>query len=290
LLGNKKSFADRYGRPIQRGEQAAVEQLKKLVQPFILRRRKSEVLQELPPKTEIIQTITLPEDERAFYEAARRQTLDKLSKELDQQQAGTQHLMVLAEITRLRRACCHPRLLDAQSAFPGAKLEAFKEIIHDLREGGHRVLVFSQFVDYLKIVEDWVKKEKIPYQYLDGSTPGKKREQAVKAFQQGDGDLFLISLKAGGTGLNLTAANYVVILDPWWNPAVEDQAADRAHRIGQQQAVTVYRFVTEGTIEEKIVQLHQEKRHLADTLLQGADAAAKITTKDLLNILQEDSG
>jgi hypothetical protein len=290
LLGSKKSFADRYGRPIQRGEQAAAGQLKKLVQPFILRRRKSEVLKELPPKTEIIQTITLPEDERAFYEASRRQALDKLSKELDQQQAGTQHLMVLAEITRLRRACCHPRLLDAKSAFPGAKLEAFKEIICDLREGEHRVLVFSQFVDYLKIVENWVKKEKIPYQYLDGSTPGKKREQAVKAFQQGVGDLFLISLKAGGTGLNLTAANYVVILDPWWNPAVEDQAADRAHRIGQQQSVTVYRFVTEGTIEEKIVQLHQEKRHLADTLLHGADTAAKITTKDLLNILQEDRG
>lgn len=288
LLGSKKSFADQYGRPIHRGEQAAVRQLKKLVQPFILRRRKSEVLKDLPPKTEIIQTISLPEDERAFYEASRRQALDKLSKDLEQQQAGTQHLMVLAEIMRLRRACCHPRLLDAKSAFPGAKLEAFKAIIHDLREGEHRVLVFSQFVDYLKMVENWVKKEKIPYQYLDGSTPGKKREQAVNAFQQGDGDLFLISLKAGGTGLNLTAANYVIILDPWWNPAVEDQAADRAHRIGQQQAVTVYRFVTESTIEEKIVQLHQEKRHLADTLLQGADAATKITTKDLLNILQAD--
>jgi superfamily II DNA or RNA helicase len=288
LLGTKKQFANRFGVPIKNGEKGPLEQLKTLVQPFILRRRKSQVLKDLPAKTEIIYNVEMPDDERAFYEAARRNAVQKLESELDEQKGGAQHLMILAEITRMRRACCHPSLVDAKTTLPGAKLEAFKEIMHDLRENGHRALVFSQFVGYLKIVENWIQKEEIPYQYLDGSTPLKKREIAVNDFQKGEGDLFLISLKAGGVGLNLTAADYVIILDPWWNPAVEDQAADRAHRIGQQKPVTVYRLVIENTIEEKIVQLHSQKRDLADSLLQGTEYSTKITAKDLLKILKNE--
>jgi SNF2 family DNA or RNA helicase len=157
----------------------------------------------------------------------------------------------------------------------------------ELIENGHKALVFSQFVDHLSILRELLEKKDISYQYLDGSTPEKKRQEAVDAFQRGQGDIFLISLRAGGTGLNLTAADYVIHMDPWWNPAVEDQASDRVHRIGQTRPVTVYRLVTEQTIEEKILQLHATKRDLADSLLEGTDASAKISAQDLLNLLKE---
>ena len=202
---------------------------------------------------------------------------------LEEEKAGVIH--VLAELMKLRRACCHPRLTggDAESS----KLARFMELVENLREGGHRALVFSQFVDHLKLVGEELESQGIPYLYLDGSTPGRKRGELVEAFQQGEGDLFLISLKAGGTGLNLTAANYVVHLDPWWNPATEDQASDRAHRIGQEQAVTVYRLIGKGTIEEKILALHNEKRELVDNLLAGSDRSGKLSPDELLALLRE---
>jgi SNF2 family DNA or RNA helicase len=142
-------------------------------------------------------------------------------------------------------------------------------------------------VKHLKIVENWVKGQDISYQYLDGSTPGKKRTESVNAFQAGEGDVFLISLKAGGTGLNLTEADYVLHLDPWWNPAAEDQASDRAHRIGQQRPVTVYRFVSEGTIEEQIISLHKEKRDLADQILSGTGNAGKLGVNEILSMIKD---
>ncbi|HEY9648961.1 MAG TPA: C-terminal helicase domain-containing protein, partial [Chroococcidiopsis sp.] len=151
----------------------------------------------------------------------------------------------------------------------------------------HKALVFSQFVDHLKILRDYLDEQKIRYQYLDGSTPAPERKKRVNAFQAGDGDVFLISLKAGGTGLNLTAADYVIHMDPWWNPAVEDQASDRAHRIGQQRPVTIYRLVAKNTIEAKIVELHQHKRDLADSLLEGTDMSGKVSTDELLRLIQE---
>ncbi|HEB50734.1 MAG TPA: DEAD/DEAH box helicase, partial [Desulfobulbus sp.] len=157
-----------------------------------------------------------------------------------------------------------------------------------LLAGGHKALVFSQFVDHLHIIRDHLDEQKISYQYLDGQTSRKQRETRVRAFQAGKGDVFLISLKAGGTGLNLTAADYVIHMDPWWNPAVEDQASDRAHRIGQQRPVTVYRLVTRGTIEEQIVRLHEEKRDLADSLLSGTDISARLTTDELLHLLRQE--
>ena len=147
--------------------------------------------------------------------------------------------------------------------------------------------MFSQFVDHLAIVRAWLDEQKIAYQYLDGSTPANERKKRVDAFQAGQGDIFLISLKAGGTGLNLTAADYVIHLDPWWNPAVEDQASDRAHRMGQQRPVTIYRLVTQDTIEEKILALHAEKRELADSLLDGGDSAGRMDTEALLRLLKE---
>jgi len=188
---------------------------------------------------------------------------------------------------RLRRACCNTQLVRPEIALPSSKLNLFGEVVTELLENNHKALVFSQFVDHLRLIRDYLDKQKIAYQYLDGSTPAAERQKRVKAFQSGQGDVFLISLKAGGTGLNLTAADYVIHMDPWWNPAVEDQASDRAHRIGQQRPVTIYRLVAKNTIEEKIVELHQQKRDLADSLLEGAEISGKVSTAALLQLMAE---
>ena len=166
-------------------------------------------------------------------------------------------------------------------------MQFFDETITELLEGGHKALVFSQFVKHLNLVRELLDRKGINYKYLDGSTPLKKREEAINAFQGGDGDLFLISLKAGGVGLNLTAADYVLHLDPWWNPAVEDQASDRAHRIGQTRPVTILRLVAADTIEEKIVKLHGLKRDLADSLLEGTDSTGRMSAQQLLELIKE---
>jgi SNF2 family DNA or RNA helicase len=158
----------------------------------------------------------------------------------------------------------------------------------ELLENRHKALVFSQFVDHLSIIRGWLDEQGISYQYLDGATPPKERQARMAAFQAGIGEIFLISLKAGGTGLNLTAADYVIHLDPWWNPAVEDQASDRAHRMGQQRPVTIYRLVTENTIEEQIVALHGQKRDLADSLLGGGEVSGKLDADALLSLLKGD--
>jgi len=282
LLGTLSQFTDRYVKteiPSQKNH------LKKLITPFILRRTKNKVLDELPPKTEISYTVELSEKEMAFYESLRREAISII--ENNDGPNGSQHLQALAEITKLRLACCNTALVNKDVQLPSAKLEAFFEIIAELRENKHRALVFSQFVGHLSIVRKELDKLGINYQYLDGSTSIPDRQEAVKAFQSGKGDLFLISLKAGGLGLNLTAADYVLHLDPWWNPAIEDQASDRAHRIGQTRPVTIYRLVAKNTIEEKIVKLHATKRDLADGLLEGTDQSARLSTVDLLNLLKE---
>jgi hypothetical protein len=287
LLGSHKSFTERFATPIERdSDKAARTLLKKLIRPFILRRTKSQVLQELPPRTDILQRIELSVEERALYEALRRTAVEKLQGSAEQG-PGERQIRILAEIMRLRRACCNPHLVMPDSGIPSAKLAAFREIVDELRANGHRALVFSQFVDHLSLVRQSLDADSISYQYLDGSTPPKVRQEQVTEFQRGKGELFLISLKAGGVGLNLTAADYVIHLDPWWNPAVEDQASDRAHRIGQLRPVTVYRLVAANTIEEKIVALHNQKRDLADSLLEGTDTAARVSADDLMDLLRE---
>jgi SNF2 family DNA or RNA helicase len=203
------------------------------------------------------------------------------------QVGGTQHLKVLAQIMRLRRACCNPKLVDSTIDLQSSKLNLLGEIVDELISNGHKALIFSQFVGHLKLIEEYIQQKNIRYQYLDGQTPSAKRQERIDAFQQGKGDLFLISLKAGGTGLNLTAADYVIHMDPWWNPAVEDQASDRAHRLGQKRPVTVYRLIAENTIEEKIIKLHENKRDLADSLLEGTDASSKMSAADLLDLIKQ---
>jgi len=287
LLGTQQQFMQHYISPIEKDNDADARQhLKKLIQPFILRRTKTQVLDELPPKTEITLEIPLSEGERALYEAVRSSALENLSKDQDAQQSGN-HLKVLAAITKLRLASCHPKLVMEDTTLSSSKLERFGQLVEELLENNHKALIFSQFVKYLAIIREYLDERGIKYQYLDGSTPVAKRKEYVDAFQDGEGDLFLISLKAGGSGLNLTAADYVIHMDPWWNPAVENQASDRAHRIGQTRPVTIYRLVAENTIEQKIVKLHQHKRDLAESLLEGSDMSGSMSADQMLELMRE---
>ncbi|MGC9195399.1 MAG: SNF2-related protein [Syntrophobacteraceae bacterium] len=286
LLGSMQRFNARFAVPIEKyNNRDASKRLKKLIQPFMLRRLKSQVLEELPPRTEVVLQVEMSSEESAFYEALRRQALEKI--ETESAPVAQQHFKILAEITKLRQAACNPRLVIADTALPSSKLEVFGDIVSELLENRHKALVFSQFVGHLNLIREYLDNRKISYRYIDGSTPPKERKEEVDGFQAGDGELFLISLKAGGLGLNLTAADYVIHMDPWWNPAVEDQASDRAHRIGQQRPVTIYRLVTKGTIEEKIVKLHQEKRDLAGSLLDGGDISGKISAEELLRLIKQ---
>jgi len=290
LLGSLESFNRRFANPIELNkDQGARARLRQLLRPFILRRLKSEVLAELPPRTEITLQLELSEGEMALYEAMRRQAIERLEQS-PEANPGQQRMQLLAEIMRLRRACCHPQLALPDSELPSAKLDAFAEIVEDLLENRHKALVFSQFVDHLRLIRAHLDARGIRYQYLDGSTPETQRRSAVAAFQAGEGDLFLISLRAGGVGLNLTAADYVIHMDPWWNPAVEDQASDRAHRIGQERPVTVYRLVAKGTIEEQILKLHAAKRDLADGLLEGAGDGGRLSYADMLALVRGVAG
>ena len=274
LLGTADGFEER-----DRGE------IKRLVKPLILRRLKGEVLDDLPPKTEVTRFVELDKKERSEYEACRLKVLDDVSQ-ADRKQRLAQ---LLAGLTRLRRFCCNPSLVLGGDDVASAKLDALAELMAELHDGGHRALVFSQFTDYLAIVRKMVEEKGWSIQYLDGSTPLRERARRVDAFQDGEGDFFLISLKAGGTGLNLTAADYVIILDPWWNPAVENQAADRAHRIGQSRPVTIYRLIARDTVEERVLALHKEKRNLAADMLDGTSGAALSETA-LLALLKGGEG
>ncbi len=288
LLGTASQFQERFAIPIEKYNQVDKRKhLQKLIQPFVLRRLKKDVLKDLPDKTEITLTIERTEEEASFYEALRNNAIQKIQGNHVKNE-GQKQIMVLAELMRLRRACCHPSLVEGGNGIASSKLEALSELIDELIENGHKALIFSQFVDYLKIIERLIISKSLSYQYLDGSTSLKKRKESVEAFQNGEGQVFLISLKAGGTGLNLTAADYVIHVDPWWNPAVEDQASDRAHRIGQQNPVTVYRLVSEGSIEQKIVTLHDQKRELAEALLADTHGNVKMNSSDLIALLRND--
>jgi superfamily II DNA or RNA helicase len=285
LLGSREAFQRRFAGPIERGRSASARHaLKLLLRPYLLRRTKAAVLAELPPRTEIVIEIEPGEEERAFYEAVRRKALASLAAVGGD--GGQKRIHILAEIMRLRRAACHPGLVDSQSTIESAKLTGLMELIQELRANRHRALVFSQFTGHLDKVQAALERAGIKALRLDGSTPAPERARLVAAFQSGEGELFLISLKAGGTGLNLTGADYVVHLDPWWNPAVEDQATDRAHRIGQTRPVTVYRLVSKGSIEEKILALHATKRDLAADFLDGAEAAARLGEEELMALIR----
>ncbi len=281
LLSTEKHFETRFAGPIRGGDRERAKQLRALLRPFLLRRTKAQVLDELPARTEVTIRVTPTDAERAFYEAVRRRALEQLASP---NREGGGRLQVLAEITRLRQAAVDPRVLDPKGP-PGAKIDTLLERLLALRAEGHRALVFSQFLGGMQRVRERLDEAGITYLDLDGSTPAKERARRIAAFQDGAVDVFVMSLKAGGVGVNLTAADYVIHLDPWWNPAVEEQATGRAHRIGQERPVTVYRLVTEGTIEERILALHRDKRELAADLLGNMDRAKKLDVDELRALL-----
>lgn len=283
LLGSFEHFTDYFINPItQDKDKNKQKRLKQLISPFLLRRTKQAVLDELPSKTEIVQEVDLSEEEKAYYEALRREAqLQSL------QTTAGDRLKVLAEITKLRMAACNINLVSKELPFNSSKTEAFMQIVQGVTESSHRALVFSQFTTELALLKNALDAEGIDYLYLDGSVSIPNREKLVKEFQTGTTPLFLISLKAGGLGLNLTAADFVIHMDPWWNPAIEDQASDRVHRIGQTQPVTIYRLIARNTIEEKILKLHATKKDLSDSLLEGSDLSSQLTREDLLELLKE---
>jgi superfamily II DNA or RNA helicase len=279
FLGGLSDFEDRYVRPIELGENEPLERLRERIRPFFLRRLKSEVAPELPPRTEITLYSELSDPEREVYEtvrlAARRDVLAKL-------EAKGNVLAALEALLRLRQAACHSALVPGQEATTSSKSELLLTSLETAAAEGHKSLVFSQWTSMLDLLEPHMKARDLPFLRLDGST--RDRGSVVERFQNDEGtSVFLISLKAGGTGLNLTAADHVFLFDPWWNPAVEEQAFDRAHRIGQEKPVFVHRLVTSNTVEERILALQEEKRALADMATGRAPAA--LTRDDLLRLL-----
>lgn len=280
LLGSYEHFNEKYIQPIAAGQQGQHTQLKRLIAPFILRRTKQEVARELPDKEDIIVPVTLSEEEMSVYEVLRREAKAELES------ASSLSVNALAMITKLREAACSASLVEKGLHIASSKLSLMMDKLLQILEQGNRVLIFSQFTSYLDMACEALNEAGIKdYFYLTGSTAVRKRQSMVEEFQAGTNRVFLISLKAGGLGLNLTGANYVIHLDPWWNPAIEQQATDRAYRIGQNQKVTVYHLISEHTIEEKILRLHQTKRSLADSLLEGTDFSHKLSAKELLEMI-----
>jgi superfamily II DNA or RNA helicase len=283
LLGGRSDFQRRVATPIAAGRADAAAFLRDKIRPFVLRRLKRDVAPELPPRTDQVISVELDEQERATYDAVRAASRAEIAGQLA---ANVNVMQALEALLRLRQAACHPALLPGLAAPPtSSKITCLVEALETAAADGHKALVFSQWTSLLDLVEPHLEAAAIGYTRLDGSTVD--RAGVVRTFQDDDGPPVLIaSLKAGGTGLNLTAADHVFVLDPWWNPAAEDQAADRAHRIGQDKPVFVYRLVAKDTVEERILDLQKRKRALADAALGEADRAAALTRDDLLALLE----
>jgi len=279
LLGTRRDFEERYAKPIGAGDPEIALRLRERIRPFVLRRLKREVAPELPPRTDIVLHTTLTESERNTYDAIRATSLDSVVSQLS---AGASVMQALEVLLRLRQAACHTALVPGQRADSSSKIELLLEFLDEVLAEGNKALVFSQWTSLLDLVQPHLDRNDISYTRLDGTT--KDRAGVVASFQDPDGPpILLASLKAGGLGINLTAADHVFILDPWWNPAAEDQAADRAHRIGQNRPVMVYRLVAEDTVEERILALQERKRALSEAALGGATGA--LTREDLLSLL-----
>jgi superfamily II DNA or RNA helicase len=282
LLGGRRDFQERYARPIEDGDGKAIRRLRNRIRPFVLRRVKNEVASELPPRTEVVLHCTLAEREREIYEAIRAATRKEVVAKI---RRGGNVLAAFEALLRLRQACCHPALLPGQQAEGSSKLALLLETLDNAVAGGHKALVFSQWTSLLDLTEPHLHRAGIEFARLDGST--RDRGDVVDRFQDPSGPpVMLVSLKAGGTGLNLTEADNVFLLDPWWNPAVEDQAADRSHRIGQDKPVLVQRLVAADTVEERLLTLQEKKRALAHAALDGGQQAAGLTRDDLLALLE----
>ena len=271
---------------VKNNDQEAMERLQRMVGPFILRRLKQDVLRDLPEKTEEVRYVQMTGKQRKLYDGQAihlRSLLDHQSEE----EFNNSRFQVLTELTRLRQICCDPALCFEDYGDETAKTDACMELVQSAVDGGHRLLVFSQFTSMLDILSSRLDGEHVEHFMITGATPKEKRLQLVNAFNGGEVPVFLISLKAGGVGLNLTGADMVVHYDPWWNLAAQNQATDRAHRIGQQKNVTVYKLITKDSIEEKVLELQETKRELADRIIgQGTEQAAPMTREDMLRLLE----
>jgi superfamily II DNA or RNA helicase len=274
MLGSREFFRSKFALPIQKNkDEDQANKLRNLISPFILRRMKQQVAKELGDKVETTLTVEMTDKQRKLYDKVRFLFKSQIENEFETNNAGAK-FKVLEGLTKLRQICCHPQLLDADSKADSAKLELMLETLQDVVKEGHKVLVFSQFTSMLSIVKSKLGQLNIPYSYLDGKT--NKREQVVQEFTDNPAiPVFLISLKAGGVGINLTCADYVFIYDPWWNPAVESQAVDRTHRIGQDKTVFVYRFVTKDSVEEKIMELQETKKELVKNIISVDESLLK---------------
>lgn len=281
-LGRRADFGERYEKPLSKGEEPALRaRLSRRLRPLLLRRLKSEVATELPEKIEQVRYVELGKRQREVYETILRESRQRVSEA----QGGAKRMIALTSLLRLRQACCDLRLVGLHEEQAGAKLDLLEELLAEAVVGGHRVLVFSQFVKFLQAIAPLLAERGWKSCYLDGAT--KNRGEVVKRFQENeDIPVFLISLKAGGVGLNLTAADTVIHIDPWWNPAVEAQATDRAYRIGQEKVVTSYKLIARGTVEEKILALQEKKRGLIESLVEGDVGAAGISETEVMEILE----
>jgi superfamily II DNA or RNA helicase len=283
LLGDRRGFAKRFRTPIEKnGDAVCRAQLIQRIQPFILRRTKSEVATELPPKHTILRRITLAPDQRELYETIRGTLYETMREQMAERTLAQSRIIVLDALLKLRQACCDPRLVklaSARSVESSAKLEDLLEMINELIPEGRRILLFSQFTSMLDLIKPRLVEAGIKFVELRGDT--RDRAEPVRSFEAGEVPLFLISLKAGGRGLNLTSADTVIHYDPWWNPAVENQASDRAHRIGQTKSVFVYKLIAVDTVEERILELQQRKAELASIAFSEPSGAAAFDAEDI---------
>ena len=285
FLGSQNAFQRGIVKPIKDGDAETLDYLRTRVRPFILRRTKAEVAKDLPPKVESVTCCALEDEQAELYTALARKLRAQVLADVDEKGLAKSQMSILDALLKLRQICCHPRLLKLDmpgfsNNLPSGKFDAFKDMVMDIVEGGHKVLVFSQFVQMLHIIRQWLQASSIPFCYLDGAS--KDRFEQVDTFNNSPHiPIFLISLKAGGTGLNLTSADYVIHYDPWWNPAVESQATDRTHRIGQTRQVFSYKLICQNTVEEKILKLQEAKRGVAEAIIPGQDTWKSLTREDL---------
>ncbi len=286
FLGSQHAFQRGVVKPIRDGSTETLEYLRTRVKPFILRRTKAEVAKDLPPKIENVTYCAMADEQAELYMALTKKLRDQVLADVETKGMAKSQMSILDALLKLRQICCHPRLLKVDmpdfsvGSLPSGKFEAFKDMIGDIVEGGHKVLVFSQFVQMLQLIRGWLQLTEYPFCYLDGTSKD-RLEQVDKFNNTPEIPIFLISLKAGGTGLNLTSADYVIHYDPWWNPAVENQATDRTHRIGQTRQVFSYKLICQNTVEEKILKLQEMKRGVAEAVIPGQETWKSLTREDL---------
>ncbi|MCJ7689915.1 MAG: DEAD/DEAH box helicase, partial [Clostridiaceae bacterium] len=288
-LYDEKRFSVRYHKKLKECPEI-LEDLNRLIKPFILRRRKKDVLKELPDKIEKTLWVSLEDEQKKVYKTYANHAMELIEKKVRSDEFKSSKIEVLSYITKLRQLCLDPTVLMNDYSGGNAKMEALVELLQNSIEEGHRILVFSQFTTVLKNIQKRLIVEQIQFSYLDGSVSSEKRMSLVKAFNDGESSVFLISLKAGGTGLNLTSADVVIHFDPWWNPAVEEQATDRAHRIGQKKVVEVIKIIAKGTIEEKILSLQEDKKKLISELLgdelSGGKGFAAMSDEEIFGLFE----